>query len=221
MMEGSNEATTQGTRHEAFIALVKRMEPKIISVISHLGIGNWEDIQDTKQDSYEKIYKALTLEKLRELDAGVDKWAMKTVINTGITRLRVQSHHLTKSLDLEQEAYKPYEPRDYDQGYERVEAADELARFLLNAVEHGIHIPPVALKCLVLQQMDDLSVKEIAQKLNLTEKSVENRIGYLKTQLTAFIHSNYPGARGEEKRGAGSPAQKPKTRPSHQEDEVG
>ncbi|HEX8228261.1 MAG TPA: RNA polymerase sigma factor [Chloroflexia bacterium] len=221
-MKGLDKSTGHGTPLEAFIALVQRIEPMVTRVVRrHLGISDFEEIQDIRQDAFERIYKYLTPDKLRKLaekNIEVDAWALKVVINTGKSRLKARMKHPTMSLDYDQLENEWFEPVDYEKGYAQVEDADELERFLEEAVAKGI--PWVTLKCLLLQRLEDSSIREIAQELGITEKSVENRIAYAKKQLGRIAWASDKVEPATEKT-TRKPARKRTTLRSRIEDEVG
>ncbi len=139
--------------------------------------GNREDAEDIAQDSFMTAFRALpNLEK----DEAFEKWLMQIAANR--CRNRIGQQKYTAELP---EGFEDFEP-DPNEGLlpENV-LQDEAKREIILGILRSL--PEAQRECVMLFYYSEMSVKEIAESLGVSEGTVKSRLNYARQKIRAAV----------------------------------
>ncbi|MCX7571195.1 sigma-70 family RNA polymerase sigma factor [Tumebacillus sp. DT12] len=152
---------------QAMHSLLSELEPFVYRVAYHL-THHQQDAEDIAQDV---LYKVCTKLSMYRGDSALQTWVYSLVMNTYRDFLRKKKVRLTEPLDEGMSSG----------GFE--EAAD--ARMIWQAVLQ--ELPEADRNILILRFQNDLSVREVAEILNMTEANVKTKVFRLKDRLRSLF----------------------------------
>jgi RNA polymerase sigma-70 factor, ECF subfamily len=143
---------------EAFGLLFERFQTPIVNYLYRL-VGEWESANDLAQDTFLKAYQALprTADNLQ-----ISPWLYRIATNTALDALRRKKRITWVPMKAE------VEPHAADTASRQAES-DAIGQALAQ-------VPPDQRTCLVLNMMQGLSYKEIAETLGISVNLVAVRI---------------------------------------------
>ncbi len=125
-----------------------------------------QDIDLAKEIVHQAFLKLWETRETIDTGQNVKSYLYKTVTNLSINYIRDNKKFVST-----EEIYEwNLDPEDFENLAER----NELAAALLNAIDQ---LPPKMREIFILSRYDGLSHKEIAEKLGISTKTVENQIG--------------------------------------------
>lgn len=125
------------------------------------------DDQDCRDAIQEAIVKAFSKIHTLKKDEYAKTWLMRILINECYNFFRKESRHIPVA-EIEQEMYT--EKQDYSELYRAV-----------NTLKKELRIP------VILYYMEEFSVKEIAQILEISEGAVQKRLARARKKLKAEV----------------------------------
>jgi RNA polymerase sigma-70 factor (ECF subfamily) len=162
-------ACRRGDRR-AFEELVRLTGRRVYSLAYRM-VGDRQDAEDVAQDAYLRMYRGLA--GFRE-EARFETWMYRIVANCAITHLRRRGRFGMVFSDEDLDVPVP------DYAAQRAVDRDELERGLA-ALPEGQRIP------LLLKDVYGLSVREIAEELDVGEGAVKVRLHRARKHLAASL----------------------------------
>jgi RNA polymerase sigma-70 factor (ECF subfamily) len=176
----------------AFEQLVKRYDRRLLR-ISQTVIRNREDSEDAVQEALLKAFQSL--EKFRE-DSQFSTWMIRITVNESLMKLRKQRAHKEVSLDEDFESdgdALPVDVPDRAPNPEQLCWASELRDILARTVEE---LRPILRTVFVLRDVEELSIEQTAQVLNLSQAAVKARLWrvrlHLRERLNRYFDERTP-----------------------------
>lgn len=158
----------------AFESLVRQTQRAVYSLVFRI-VGNHDDAADVTQEVYLKIWRSLSGYR-GEADLGT--WMYRVASNAAISHLRRRGR-LAEPLDPERMgSIRPVA----DPAQERVDA-DEVERAL-------DRIPASYRTVLVLKEMYEYSIEEIAKQMGVTSGAVKVRLFRARNRLAQELSSD-------------------------------
>jgi RNA polymerase sigma-70 factor (ECF subfamily) len=152
---------------QAMTSLLTELEPFVYRVAYHL-TNHQQDAEDIAQDV---LYKVCTKLSQYRGDSSLQTWVYALVLNTYRDELRKKKVRQTE----------PFDERMATKGFE--EAAD--VRLVWQAMLK--ELPEADRNILILRFQNDLSVREVAKILNMTEANVKTKVFRLKDRLRNLL----------------------------------
>jgi RNA polymerase sigma-70 factor (ECF subfamily) len=167
----------QAGDRQAHEALIKAFSPMVFRLVSRF-FRNREDVEDLAQDIFVKMFGRIDLVKPDENFPG---WLQRVAINTCYDELR---KHRRRRIAME--TYGPHEmaERPVEQPREPEDFAK--ARQALQALDPKLRVP------LVLKEVEDMSVEEIASTMGLTQTNVKVRLFRARKKMAASLGGRKP-----------------------------
>ena len=166
--------------HEAFADLVKPYE-RMIYVTALSVLGNEADAEEAAQEAILKAFRGLS--RFRK-ESKFSTWLVQIVINESKMKLRKDRRRLYDSLDEgTQNDEGDYIPRDFADWREIPSEAlenEELRKALATALAA---LPAKYRSVLVLRDVQQLSIRETAELLGLSEANVKTRLSRARLQM--------------------------------------
>ena len=169
----------------AFDQLICRHSRRVLSQIYRI-TGNWQDAEDVLQDS---LLRAFTRLDTFEFKASFSTWLTRIAINTALMLLRRRRTHVETSFSStgdDTAASDRWHPVDKGETPEQHCARRQRAYMVRAAV---LRMKSGTREVLELQQKTDLSVKEIAQSLGISESAAKSRLTRARVELRALVQS--------------------------------
>ncbi len=176
---------------ESFYQLVRPYERAVYTAAFSI-LRNEADAEEVSQEA---VVKAFTnLARFRS-EAKFSTWLIQITVNEARMRLRKDRRAMYESLEGgTQTDDGDYVPRDFADWREIPSEAlqrSELKAALRRAIEA---LPPKYREVLILRDVQDLSIKETAQALGLTEASVKTRLLRARLQLRDALAPGIDGS---------------------------
>jgi RNA polymerase sigma-70 factor (ECF subfamily) len=154
--------------------LVRQFSPMVFRLISRF-FRHREDVEDLAQDVFFKVFTRI--DQVRP-DENFPGWLRRVTINTCYDELR-----RTRRRNA---AFEIYGPQQETEPVATVEVLTEpgdfgIARVALEALDPKLKIP------LILKEVEELSVAEIAQSLGITQTNVKVRLFRARKKLAASL----------------------------------
>ena len=166
--------------HEAFADLLKPYE-RMIYVTALSVLGNEADAEEAAQEAILKAFRGLP--RFRK-ESKFSTWLVQIVINESKMKLRKDRRRLYDSLDEgTQNEDGDYTPRDFADWREIPSEAlenQELRQALATALAT---LPAKYRSVLVLRDVQQLSIRETADLLGLSEANVKTRLSRARLQM--------------------------------------
>ena len=164
----------------AFGELVKRYDRKLLRIAQNV-IQNQEDAEDAVQEAFLKAYRKL--DQFQE-QAKFSTWLVRITLNESFMKLRKQRGTMECSIDDNQAdsigARLPVEVPDWTAGPEELFSQSELREILIKCLGK---LSPALKAVFVLRDMEEYSLTETAQILDLTPTAVKTRASRARLQL--------------------------------------
>jgi RNA polymerase sigma factor (sigma-70 family) len=145
-------------------------------------INNDADVEDIMQTAYINAYEHLCDFKHK---SAFGTWLKRILINECLLQLKRKKR--TVNLDLIQMTEAKESPMD-----------KVINKELGNALENALlHVPEKYRTVFVLREMENMSISETSEILNLTETNTKVRLNRAKTMLKEEINNYYKGYHGE------------------------
>jgi len=156
----------------AFVELSKRYSRRVLYKIYRI-TNNWQDAEDVLQESLMRAFVHLHTFEAR---ASFSTWLTRIAINTALMLLRKRKSTLRSAIDSSLDEIvqsETWELRDHRDNPEQHYAREQRVSLLSGAM---LRLRPESRRVLELQQAGDLSTKEIAQSLGISEPAVKSRL---------------------------------------------
>lgn len=162
----------QGGEREAFEFLVERYQRRIYSLVFRL-VPRRDEVEDLAQEIFLKAFQGIRSYDAR---ASFSTWLARVAVNHCYDYLRRQrASRLSYFWQMPEESFRALEARMETGGGGRPDAEEETA--LRDLVEKLLNRAPAADRIiLVLKELEDRSVEEIAEILKLKESTVKVRL---------------------------------------------
>src|SRR5262249_8535255 len=182
---------------EAFHNLVRPYERAIFLAALSL-VRNEADAEDVAQEAVLKAFKSLS--RFRE-EAKFSTWLIQITINEAKMKLRKDRRHLYESLDDGiQNDEGDYVPKDFADWREIPSEALEQSKLRQALAKALDSLPEKYRTVLILRDVQQLSIKETAEALGLSEANVKTRLCRARLQMRDALAPGFDGAwsRGRE-----------------------
>ncbi len=171
--------------YEAFEALVRRYQDKAYRLAFSL-VKDESQAQDVVQEAFLNIYRKLDT---FSGDAQFGSWIYRVVVNAALMRLRKERRRSEIGLEdtaadvVEEQGTFSDQPSWQTQADEAAENV-ELREQILAAVDE---LAPKYQAVFILREVEDLSLAEIGEVLELTEGAVKSRLHRARLHLRAAL----------------------------------
>jgi RNA polymerase sigma-70 factor (ECF subfamily) len=164
----------QAGDREAQESLVKIFSPMVFRLISRF-FRSREDVEDLAQDVFVKMFGRI--DQVRP-DENFPGWLQRVAVNTCYDELRKTRRRRI--------ALETFGPREVAEGIVQPIQPEEAkdfgrARLALQALDPKLRIP------LILKEVEEMSVEEIARTLSITETNVKVRLFRARKKLAASL----------------------------------
>jgi RNA polymerase sigma-70 factor (ECF subfamily) len=171
----------------AFEQLVGRYDCKLLRIAQHV-THNREDSQDAVQESFMKALQHL--EEFRE-QSQFSTWLFRITVNQSLMKLRKRRTTLELSCEpgcQAEEDILPREVADAAPNPEELCRACELREILVKAIEE---LRPTLRKVFVLRDVEELSISQTAELLDLSVPAVKTRLLRARLQLRELLSAHF------------------------------
>lgn len=165
---------------EAFATLASRHAPALFTIARRL-LGNLADAEDVLQTT---LAKALEHIRTYREEGDVGAWMRTIARNASISIIRAREMHRTQSIHADAELPMPDYVADWRPGAVEHAEQNELRQQLQQALDR---LDERHRSVFVLREIEDLSVKETADKLNITESNVKIRLMRARLMLREML----------------------------------
>jgi len=169
----------------AFVELSKRYSRRVLYKIYRI-TNNWQDAEDVLQESLMRAFVHLHTFEAR---ASFSTWLTRIAINTALMLLRKRKSTLRSAIDSSLDEIvqsETWELRDHRDNPEQHYAREQRVSLLSGAM---LRLRPESRRVLELQQAGDLSTKEIAQSLGISEPAVKSRLLRARIELKEYVQN--------------------------------
>jgi RNA polymerase sigma-70 factor (ECF subfamily) len=169
----------------AFVELSKRHSRRVLHKVYRI-TNNWQDAEDVLQESLMRAFVNLHTFECR---ASFSTWLTRIAINTALMLLRKRKTILRSAIDSsrdDMDQSETWELRDHRENPEQRYAREQRAILLSRAM---LRLRPASRRVLELQQAGDLSTKEIAQSLGISEPAVKSRLLRARIELKGYVQN--------------------------------
>jgi RNA polymerase sigma-70 factor (ECF subfamily) len=171
-------AARRGDRN-AFSRLVQAYQIPVYNLAYRM-LGNAQEAEDASQEAFLRAYKRLNT---YQPDKKFSNWILSITSHHCIDLLRRRRFQWLSVEDDPAVAWLSSDEEQPDDAALRRERSEEV-RTLLDRMEPGYRAP------LVLRYWHDLSYKEIAETLELTEPAVKTRLHRARLQMAALLEQS-------------------------------
>ena len=165
----------------AFEQLVKRYDSKLLRIARNV-THNSEDAEEAVQEAFLKVYQ-----KLDQFQghAKFSTWLIRITLNESLMKLRKQRATLKQLVDNDVDADSDSERRQFDvadwvPNPEMLYRASEFREILITSLQR---LSPALKVVFVLRDIEEHSLRETSEILNLTETAVKTRLSRARLQL--------------------------------------
>jgi len=165
----------------AFEQLVKRYDAKLLRIAQKV-TQNPEDAEEAVQEAFFKAYQ-----KLDQFQghAKFSTWLTRITLNESLMKLRKQRATLKQLVDNDVDADSDSERRQFDvadwaPNPEMLYRASEFREILITSLQR---LSPALKVVFVLRDIEEHSLRETSEILNLTETAVKTRLSRARLQL--------------------------------------
>jgi len=165
----------------AFERLVKRYDGKLLRIAQNVT----HDLNDAKEAVQEAFLKAFQkLDQFQE-HAKFSTWLVRITLNESFTKLRKHRARLESSIDSSayadsETARLPLDVADWSPNPGALYRASELHEILINSLQR---LSPALRIVFVLRDIEEYSINETCEILNLTATAVKTRLSRARLQL--------------------------------------
>lgn len=166
---------------KAFEEVIRRYQRQVANVV-FLTMGSRNDVEDLTQEVFLRVYKSI--DKVN-LELSLFSWIYRIALNLCIDELRRKKIKRMLSLDTSEESTSDHSLMLQDSS----RASDDLMAHekkeqILDALRR---LTPAHRTALVLREYEDMSYKEIADTLHITEQAVKSRIFRARDELKDLL----------------------------------
>ncbi|MEM7549009.1 MAG: RNA polymerase sigma-70 factor [Bacteroidota bacterium] len=155
------------TDNQEAIEILFKQYYKQLCIVVYRMLGDRDLSEDLVQEVFLTIWK--NRQKI-DINISIRAYLKRATVNRTLNYIRDNKKRYASPLD--DSPIKDWESGEYD-GHEELEYSE-----LKGEIEKGIEsLPPRCRMVFVLSRYEQLSHKEIAQQLDISEKTVENQIG--------------------------------------------
>jgi len=165
----------------AFEQLVKRYDAKLLRIAQNV-TKNPEDAEEAVQEAFFKAYQ-----KLDQFQghAKFSTWLIRITLNESLMKLRKQRAILEPLVDNDVDAdsdgeRRPFDVADWAPNPEMLYRASEFREILITSLQR---LSPALKVVFVLRDIEEHSLRETSEILNLTETAVKTRLSRARLQL--------------------------------------
>jgi RNA polymerase sigma-70 factor (ECF subfamily) len=165
----------------AFEQLVKRYDAKLLRIAQNV-THNSEDAEEAVQEAFLKAYQ-----KIDQFQghAKFSTWLVRIALNESFMKLRKQRGILEQSIDTNvfsdtDGARLPFDVADWAPNPEAIYGASEFREILINSLKR---LTPTLKVVFVLRDIEEYSISETCELLNLTVTAVKTRLSRARLQL--------------------------------------
>jgi RNA polymerase sigma-70 factor (ECF subfamily) len=171
----------------AFAELMRRnTSPSLRLALSVL--KDRQEAEDQVQTSFLKAWTGLGN---FHLDARFSTWFRTIVMNQCLMRLRVLRRARIQSLDDTTENEQPLDPPCRSLSPEEDLSKREMSSHLRREINR---LPPLLRDVLILRDLEQLPIEEVAARLDLTEAATKSRLGRARTMLRERMERHMPAS---------------------------
>jgi len=165
----------------AFERLVKRYDSKLLRIAQNV-THDLNDAEDAVQEAFLKAFQKL--DQFQE-HSKFSTWLVRITLNESFTKLRKQRARLEGSIDSSAYADSeterlPLDVADWSPNPEALYRASELHEILINSLQR---LSPALRIVFVLRDIEEYSINETCEILNLTAAAVKTRLSRARLQL--------------------------------------
>jgi RNA polymerase sigma-70 factor (ECF subfamily) len=156
----------------AFDKLVRRYDRRMLRIAQSV-THNREEAEDAVQEAFLKAYQKL--DQFRE-NATFSSWMIRIVLNEALMKLRKQRTFREESLDGDSSNDSDALPRDvtdWSPNPQELYGATEFREILIKCLGR---LQPALRVVFVLRDVEDLSISETCEVLNLSEAAIKSRL---------------------------------------------
>jgi len=178
------EATASGDL-SAFEELVRRYDAKLLRIAQQV-THNLEDAQEAVQETFLKAYQKL---HQFQRNSKFSTWLTRITLNESFMKLRKRRFN-EMSLELESPDgdHLPLDLADWSPNPEQMCSRNELREILRTALET---LPQSLRVVFVLRDIEEFSIKDTAEILNLHETAVKARLFRARLQLRERLSKHF------------------------------
>lgn len=166
---------------KAFEEIIRRYQRQVANVI-FLTMGSRNDLEDLTQEVFLRVYKSIGTVNV---ELSLFSWIYRIALNLCIDELRRKKIKRMLSLDTSEESASDHSPMLQDSSRASDDLmADEKKEQILDALHR---LTPAHRTALVLREYEDMSYKEIAETLHITEQAVKSRIFRARDELKDLL----------------------------------
>jgi len=165
----------------AFEQLVKRYDGKLLRIAQNV-THNPEDAEEVVQEAFFKAYQKLG--QFQE-HAKFSTWLIRITLNESLMKLRKRRAILEQLVDNDVDAdsdseRRPFDVADWAPNPEMLYRASEFREILITSLQR---LSPALKVVFVLRDIEEHSLRETSEILNLTETAVKTRLSRARLQL--------------------------------------
>lgn len=181
-------AVARSGNSSAFVELSNRHSRRVLHKVYRI-TNNWQDAEDVLQESLMRAFVHLHTFECR---ASFSTWLTRIAINTALMLLRKRKGARRSAMDSSLDDIvqsESWEFRDHRDNPEQHYARQQRATIVSGAM---LRLRPGSRRVLELQQAGELSNKEIAQSLGISEPAVKSRLLRARIELREFVQNKTP-----------------------------
>jgi RNA polymerase sigma-70 factor (ECF subfamily) len=168
---------------KAFEEIVRRYHRQVGSIL-YLTLGSRKDVEDLMQDVFVRVHRSLARVNV---ETTLFSWIYRIAVNIAIDEVRRRRIRKIVSMDfLTEPGGKEIQLEDPGRASDSVLSAEKRDQ-ILAALQR---LSPAHRAALVLREYEDLTYKEIAETLGISEQAVKSRIFRAREELKGIL-KNY------------------------------
>jgi RNA polymerase sigma factor (sigma-70 family) len=167
-------ASPPRARHAQLVALASELRPELHRYCARL-MGSVIDGEDVVQDTFARAFVAL--DELQE-DSQLRGWLFRISHNRALDLLRIRAIRAAEPIEAAHEVADPKSPDPVEIMMRREAVATAVSRF--------VELPTVQRSVVILKDVLDQSLEEIAAMLDLTVNAVKAHLARGRTRLKAI-----------------------------------
>lgn len=185
-MNDHEEALIEGLRRQdpqAFEELVRQTAPRLLATITRI-LGPQADAEEALQETFISAWKSIEGFDRR---ASLATWLHRIAVNAALGRLRTAQRHPTTSLSSEeQQIGLPFDgiPAAWAEPGPTLEKRIAMRR----AIQRALDMIPADLRLvLLLRDVEELSSREVAEQMGITDAAVRQRLHRARTAMAEIL----------------------------------
>ncbi len=172
-------------KNSAYESLVRNYSPKMYAVARRFFSDN-DDIQECTQKAFIQVFK--NIKKFKQ-DSNLTTWLHRITVNEALMMLRQKKRHYSESLESFSQQYNKFGERTTfcDNTGSNIEAIFELNERKRSLNEIIYQLPEKYCNVILLRDIQEISTKETASMLGITEPSVKTQLHRGRQLLKAIL----------------------------------